>query len=149
MQRKKNAVVVRKHWLLPWPSLIYLSQVCLFLLFTWCFQKAGVMYVSFCFFFFSFLFLVPLFQHALALTGVTVGRNLILNIKGLNLFQKSVNKFTSVPGRGQEEHRTGWMGVHTQQKGKHSFHYENNFVFNRDLLDTYWGEACYTLHALP
>lgn len=67
------------------------------------------MYVSFCLFFFSFssLFLVPLFQHALALTGVTVGRNLILNIKGLNLFQKSVNKFTSVAGRGQEEHRTG------------------------------------------
>lgn len=49
---------------------------------------------------FFFFFLVLLFERVSALTGVTVGTDLILNIKGLNLFQKSMNEFRSAAAEG-------------------------------------------------
>jgi len=50
-----------------------------------------------------------------------------------------VNESRPVAGREQEEHRTGQVGVLRQQKGKDNSHYENNFIFSRDLLETFGG----------
>lgn len=74
-----------------------------------------------------------------SLQDITIGRGLILNIKSLNFFKKIVNESRPVAGREQEEHRTGRVGVLRQQKGKDNSHYENNFIFSRDLLETFGG----------
>lgn len=88
MQRRKISVLAGKHWLFQCPALLSLRQLYLFLFFNLCFQRAGFPLL---FLFLSPFFFGTVFEHVSALRDVTVCRDLILNIEGLILFQKSMD----------------------------------------------------------
>lgn len=88
-----------------------------------------------------------MFEQVSALTGVTVGDCLILIMKALISFQKSMNEFRSVAGEGSE----GTQGeVEWELRGSREestvLSSKYNFIFNRNLLGG--GKACYTSFTL-
>lgn len=90
-----------------------------------------------------------MFEQVSALTGVTAGDCLILIIKALISFQKSMNEFRSVAGEGSG----GTRGeVEWELRGSREestvLSSNNNFIFNRNPLER-GKKACCTSSALP
>lgn len=88
-----------------------------------------------------------MFKQVSALTGVTVGDCLILIMKALISFQKSMNEFRSVAGEGSG----GTQGeVEWELRGNREestvLSSKNNFIFNINLLEG--GKKLAILHLL-
>lgn len=97
--------------------------------------------------FWGFSFPSCLFEQVSTLTGVTVGNGLILIIKALISFQKSMNEFRSVSGEGSggAQGEVEWESRGSREEST-VLSSKNNFIFNRNLLDG--GKNLAILHLL-